>query len=334
MEAITESDAPATSAPASTQKPSPYDVADDVHGLKTLFVNVFFIGKPGPGNPWVLVDAGLPGYAGQIKKKAEQLFGPGATPEAIVLTHGHFDHVGSLDTLLKEWPGVHVYAHELELPYLQGMSSYPPPDPAIGGGLMAYTSFIFPIGPENFGDRVWPIDRDGQIPELPGWQVIHTPGHAPGHVSLFREDDRTLIAGDAFVTTDQNSALAVATQREEFHGPPAYFTCDWQDAQHSVRKLANLNPLAVGTGHGVSVRGYELHIKLNHLADHFEEQSIPSQGRYVREPAVMDEFGVVTMPKPTSYTVAKAIGWGLVAGLALWAFWPKHTLSHYEDDED
>lgn len=300
---------------------SPYDVATDVHGLKTLFVNVFFIGTPGAGNPWVLVDAGLPGYAGQIKKKAESLFGPGAKPQAIVLTHGHADHVGSLKSLLNDWD-VPVWAHPLELPYLQGMSSYPPPDPAIGGGLMAYMSFLFPIGPENFGERVWPIDRDGTIPQLPGWRAIHTPGHAPGHISLFREEDRTLIAGDAFVTTNQNSAIAVATQREEFHGPPAYFTYDWHDARQSVRTLANLKPLAVGTGHGVSVQGHELQVKLNYLADHFEEQSIPSQGRYVRDPAVADEYGVVYMPEPTSYNAARAIGWGFVAGLLLYTFWP------------
>lgn len=301
---------------------SPYDVAGDVAGLRTVMVNLFFIGAPGPGNPWVLIDAGLPGFAGQIKKKAEALFGPGAQPDAIVLTHGHFDHTGGLDSLLQQWAEVPVYAHPLELPYLTGKSSYPPPDPAIGGGLIAYSSFIFPIGPDNFGDRVRAIPAGGQIPELPGWQVVHTPGHAPGHISLFREDDRTLIAGDAFVTTNQNSAIAVATQREEFHGPPAYFTCDWAAARQSVQTLADLKPLAVGTGHGVSVRGYELQIKLNHLADNFEEQSIPSQGRYVKQAAITDESGIVDMPAPTSYNAFRAIGWGLLAGLMLYACWP------------
>ena len=102
---------------------SPYDVAPDVAGLKTLFVNLFLIGTPGEGNPWVLVDAGLPGYAGKIKKKAEALFGPGAKPSAIVLTHGHFDHTGELKSLLKEWPDGPIYAPTLELPYLTGKSS-------------------------------------------------------------------------------------------------------------------------------------------------------------------------------------------------------------------
>jgi glyoxylase-like metal-dependent hydrolase (beta-lactamase superfamily II) len=316
-------------APEPTATQSPYDVTHDVAGVKTLLVNVFFIGEPGAGNPWVLVDAGLPGYAGQIKKKAAALFGPGAKPDAIILTHGHFDHTGALKSLLKDWD-VPVYAHPLELPYLTGKSSYPPPDPAIGGGFMSYSSFIFPIGPDDFGDCIKALPADGKIPELQGWRAIHTPGHAPGHISLFRDADRTLIVGDAFVTTNQNSAISVATQKEEVFGPPAYFTCDWQAAEKSVQILNNLNPTAVGTGHGVSIRGLDLKLGLTRLANHFNE-SIPSEGRYVKQAAVTDESGVVDMPEPTSYNLAKAIGWGMLAGVLLYTLWP--SSSNDDDDE-
>ena len=307
--------------PAAPALSSPYDVAPDVAGLKTLMVNVFFVGKPGPGNPWVLIDAGMPGYAGQIKTKAEALFGPGTKPQAIVLTHGHFDHIGSLEKLLAVW-NVPVWAHPLELPYLRGKSSYPPPDPAIGGGLMAYTSFIFPIGPEDFGDRIAPIDGD-TIPELPDWRVYHTPGHAPGHISLFRKRDRTLIAGDAFVMTNQSSLWAVATQREELLGPPQYFTCNWNDARQSVQTLADLKPLAAGTGHGHAIRSQDLPTQLHDLVAHFNERAIPSAGRYVRDPAIANESGVVHMPAPTSFLVGRALGVGLLVGALLFAFWPK-----------
>ncbi|WP_374756002.1 MBL fold metallo-hydrolase [Fibrisoma montanum] len=301
--------------------PTPYDVTQDIAGIKTFFVNVFFIGEPGVGNPWVLVDAGLPGYAGQIRKKAEQLFGIGTKPRAIVLTHGHIDHVGSLATLLSDWP-VPVYAHSLELPYLQGKASYPPPDPAIGGGLFSYISWLYPIGPTNFGNRIRPVPVNGQIPELPDWQIIHTPGHSPGHVSLFRPNDRTLLAGDAFITTNQNSGISVAIQRKEFHGPPAYFTCDWVAAEKSVRLLTELQPQAVGAGHGVSVRGLELKLGLNFLQQHFKERSIPSQGRYVKQPAETDEHGIVTMPSPSSYYVPRKISLVAIAGLVLFWLWP------------
>jgi glyoxylase-like metal-dependent hydrolase (beta-lactamase superfamily II) len=306
--------------PVKADLSSPYDITADVAGLKTLFVNVYFIGEPGTGNPWVLVDAGFFGYADSIRKKAEALFGVGTQPEAIVLTHGHADHVGSLKTLLDDW-NVPVYAHSLELPYLQGKSSYPPPDPGIGGGGMSYMSWVFPIGPTDFGDKVKAIPENGQIPELPGWRAIHTPGHAPGHVSLFRDMDRTLIAGDAFVTTNQNSVTAVAAQNEEFHGPPAYFTCDWEAARKSVERLNHLNPRAAGTGHGIAVRGLDLELGLNKLAHNFRNLSIPSEGRYVKQAAVTDENGIVDMPTPTSYNVARAIGIGAVVSMVALFLW-------------
>ena len=290
-------------------------------GIKTLFVNVFFIGTPGHGNPWVLVDAGLTGYASQIKKRAEQLFGPGTQPDAIILTHGHADHTGSLKTLLKDWD-VPVYAHKLELPYLQGKSSYPPPDPAIGGGAMSYMSWVFPIGPMDFGDHIKaPFRTMGKFPNYPTGgpftrQVMHQ-----AIFPYFAIRTGRCIAGDAFVTTNQNAITAVATQREEFHGPPAYFTCDWEAAKKSVLKLNNLNPMAAGTGHGVSVRGLDLELGLNKLAHDFEARSIPSEGRYVKQPAITDENGIVDMPAPTSFHVARSIGLGMLGGVLLYAIW-------------
>ncbi|ARK12369.1 MBL fold metallo-hydrolase [Fibrivirga algicola] len=303
------------SAYTTPDRATPYDVTDDVFGIKTLFVNVFFIGKPGDGNPWTLVDAGFYGYTDAIRQRAEQLYGADNPPNAIILTHGHADHIGSLHTLLTQWGNVPVYAHRLERPYLTGVSSYPPPDPAIGGGGMSLMSWIFPIGPEDFSDVLTDIPATLQLPELPDWRVVHTPGHAPGHISLFRNKDRTLIAGDAFITTDQNSISAVINQTEEVHGPPAYFTCDWEAAEESVKKLALLNPTKVGTGHGVSMRGLDLQLELGRLVSEFRKRSIPSNGRYVKEAAVTDEHGIVSMPEPTSYNIARAIGIGLAVGL-------------------
>ncbi|KAB7725613.1 MBL fold metallo-hydrolase [Rudanella paleaurantiibacter] len=306
-----------------TRKATPYDVTYDVFGIKTLFVNVFFIGEPGPGNPWVLVDAGLPGYADTIRQEAEKLYGPNPNggpckPQAIVLTHGHGDHVGSLKTLLKEWGDVPVYTHRLEMPFLTGKSSYPPPDPAIGGGGMAYLSWVFPLGPIDISQQVRTITDDGHIDDLPGWRAIHTPGHAPGHISLFRDSDRTLIAGDAFITTNQNALTAVATQALEVQGPPAYFTINWDDARQSVKKLADLVPLTAGTGHGISIRGLDLTLELSRLVDHFDQRSIPSRGRYVKEPAITDENGIVSMPTPTSYHVARGMALGAVIAAGLY----------------
>ena len=106
------------------------EAADGVLRVRTLMVNVYLVRN---GSSWVLVDAGLRGYARTIIAAAEEFVGSDRAPEAIVLTHGHFDHIGSLEALLERWP-VPVYAHRLERPYLNGESAYPPPDPLVGRG--------------------------------------------------------------------------------------------------------------------------------------------------------------------------------------------------------
>jgi glyoxylase-like metal-dependent hydrolase (beta-lactamase superfamily II) len=276
----------------------PHSVVDDLAYLRTGIVNLYLYGRPGaPNGSWVLIDTGLPGSASRIMHAAEEWIGPWARPAAIILTHGHFDHVGALRELLRHW-NVPVYAHRLELPFLTGRSSYPPPDPTVGGGAMAALSRLYPRGPIDLGDQVQALPENGTVPGMPGWRWIHTPGHTPGHISLFRDEDRTLIAGDAFVTTKQESATAVLAQRPELHGPPAYFTPDWEAARDSVERLAALEPLRVATGHGPPLEGEAMLRDLHALARNFSRRAVPAEGRYVRQPAVFDENGVVAVPPP------------------------------------
>jgi glyoxylase-like metal-dependent hydrolase (beta-lactamase superfamily II) len=129
------------------------------------------------------------------------------------------------------------------------------------------------------------LPADGSVPAMPGWRWIHTPGHCAGHVSLWREADRTVIAGDAFITTRQESAYAVAVEKPELHGPPQYFTIDWEAARESLRKLAALEPDVAITGHGAAMRGPELPSALHDLARHFDRVAVPDKGHYVERPA-------------------------------------------------
>jgi len=273
-----------------------HEVAPDVAYKRLAIVNVVFVGLPSAGDRhWVLVDTGIPGATPLIERAAKKRFGGHSRPAAILMTHGHFDHVGGLAHLAKKW-NTPIYAHDLELPYLDGRASYPEPDPKVGGGLMATLSPLYPRGPVDVRPWLQELPADGTVPGLPGWKWLHTPGHAAGHVSFWRSQDRLLIAGDAFVTTGQESVYAVVVQKPEMHGPPMYFTPDWHAARDSVRKLAALAPEIVVTGHGQAMRGRAMLGALELLADEFEQIAVPSGSPYLDHPARAEDGSAYCPP--------------------------------------
>ena len=219
-------------------------IYDDLAYQRLMIANIQLWGVAAAGDrQWVLIDAGVPGTAGRIKAAAAERFGPDARAAAIIMTHGHFDHVGALHELAETWDAP-IYAHDLEHPFLNGQQAYPPPDPTVGGGLMAAMAGLYPRQPVDVRQWLQSLPADGTVPAMPGWRWIHTPGHTPGHISLWRAADRTLIAGDAVITTRQESAFAVLTQAPELHGPPMYYTPDWAAA----REFSGA-PSSPGAGH-------------------------------------------------------------------------------------
>ncbi len=287
-------------------------IAPDVGWLPVSFVNVYFIGRP--GGAWVLVDAGLPGRAKQIFDAAEARFGAGAKPEAIILTHGHFDHAGSAAQLAERWE-VPIYAHPLELPYLTKKSSYPPPDPTIGGAI-AFLSRFMPSGSYDFSGAIRPLEP-GTVPGIAGWDWLATPGHSPGHISLFRSADRVLLAGDAFATMNMDSWAGLVSGRQVLARAGAPFNCDWDATRTSVRSLTALRPNVVGCGHGIPISDPDLPARMARFSARFRA---PRSGRYVNEPARADEEGVVSVPRapfdPIPFATAASL---IVGGIALGA---------------
>jgi len=267
-----------------------------VERVAVIFVNAYLVDiDPAHRSAgWVLVDTGLPGIgAAQIRRAAARRYGPAVAPRAIILTHGHFDHAGSAHALAHGWK-VPVYAHPLELPYLTGRSAYPPADPTVGGAL-AMMSRTFPRGPINLGSHVQALPADGSVPMLNGWRILPTPGHTPGHVSLFREEDRVLLAGDALATMNQDSWITTVTMSRELCSPPGPMTTDWAAAHDSLRRLALVEPKVVAAGHGLPMSGGNFPEAFRRFAERF---SAPSHGRYVPEPARADARGVLSIPPP------------------------------------
>ncbi len=287
-------------------------IAPDIGWLPVSFANVYFLGRP--GGSWILVDAGRPGRANQIIDAAEARFGAGVPPEAIILTHGHFDHAGSALSLAEFW-NVQIYAHRLELPYLTGKSDYPPPDPTVGGAI-AFLSRFTPSGARNLTGRIREL-QPNEVPGAPGWEWLATPGHSPGHISLFRSSDRVLLAGDAFATMNMDSWSGLLTGRKRFARAGTPFNTDWGATRLSVKELAKLRPNVVGCGHGIPRSDPELSARLERFAENFRP---PRHGRYVHRPARTDEQGIISLPPapfdPVPFATAGAL---ILMGIALGA---------------
>jgi glyoxylase-like metal-dependent hydrolase (beta-lactamase superfamily II) len=186
------------------------------------FVNAYLVRED---DGFTLVDTTLPKGAGELIAAARLA---GGDIKRIVLTHGHADHVGSLDAL-KDALGVEVYMPELDARIHAG-DAY---DGKLRGGWPKLQTR--PDVRINGGDRIGSLE------------TVASPGHTPGHVSFLDPRDRTLIAGDAFATV----AGLAAPDKPKWRFPLVWYgTCDRAQAGESARALLALEPARIAAGHG------------------------------------------------------------------------------------
>ncbi|EJW18743.1 MBL fold metallo-hydrolase [Paenibacillus alvei] len=171
-----------------------------------------------------LVDAGMPTMANGIVKFIEQLqAGP---LQQVVLTHGHPDHVGSLKHILRT-NQIPIFAHRNEIPYIEGELPYRPgkkPVSTMEKGTM----------------KMLPEDEHGQLQSIGSLTPYYTPGHSPGHVVYYHEQDQVLLAGDLF--SSKNGKLR-----------KPLFTPNMEEVLRSSSIVGRLRPARLEVCHGNSV---------------------------------------------------------------------------------
>lgn len=178
------------------------------------------------GDGLTIIDAGLPFAAARIERQLKQAGYDPADVQRILVTHAHTDHVGGLENLVRI-TGAEVIAHEIEKPYIEGRADILRP-----GGATQKPSWAVPV------DRTV---ADGEIIEEieGGLQVLHTPGHAPGHAAYLWPRREVLFCGDVMMNVAGRLMV-----------PFPAFTPDMDENKRSILKLAELNAHVICPGHG------------------------------------------------------------------------------------
>jgi glyoxylase-like metal-dependent hydrolase (beta-lactamase superfamily II) len=152
----------------------------------------------------------------------------------IVITHSHFDHAGSM-AVLRKATGAKVFAHETEIPYARHEVVIPTPKGQLG--------VLFNIGEPFLRAARCEVDvalKEGDFVEGTGLQVIHTPGHTPGHISLYHPEAKALFSGDILLN-----------YFGMLQGPRPFFSSDIDVGNKSLEKLINLDIQTIYFSHGM-----------------------------------------------------------------------------------
>jgi len=225
------------------------------NGVEMLELQVEVFGSKQELNPtliWdddtaILIDTGTPGQLEQIRAAMNECGVAMDKLKAIILTHQDIDHIGSLPEILQQSDGgIEVYAHEMDKPYIEGKL----PLMKVNLESMAWqleslpederskvVTCLLENSPKARVDRTL-ADRQ-ELPYCGGIQVIFTPGHTPGHISLYLKESKTLVVGDAMFSVE--GILG---------GPHPHSTPDMNSAFLSLEKYLDFDIKSVICYHG------------------------------------------------------------------------------------
>jgi glyoxylase-like metal-dependent hydrolase (beta-lactamase superfamily II) len=209
-------------------------ILSSIHQVDGVSSNVFLLAED---SGLTVIDSGMPGSGPKILSYIRQI---GRRPEdlrRVVLTHQHVDHVGGAAYLAAE-TGAEVLAHPLDTSAIEGKGPRELPRNALLR--QVFKSVMLPrLQPVSVTGMLTPGESLPVLLDDGGLQVVATPGHTSGHVSLYLPRRRVLFAGDALTQV-----------RGRVAAPPAMFTMDMATALRSLAALAEMPIEASLPGHG------------------------------------------------------------------------------------
>jgi glyoxylase-like metal-dependent hydrolase (beta-lactamase superfamily II) len=214
------------------------ELAEGIHyigGTKGGWVRAFLIED---GTDLTLIDTLYDEDPRIVLEEIKRLGRSAKDLKRIVLTHGHRAHLGGL-AALKRWSGATVHSHAWEADIIAGNRKAQPVSLVPRRPLRVYIPFQLGLALGFGAHPPCPVDETLEEGDAIGpLQVLHTPGHSPGHLSFYSPERKVLISGDAIATWPRFEA-----------GWPA-FTLNTKQHRNSIRRLAELEPKVVGVGHG------------------------------------------------------------------------------------
>lgn len=194
----------------------------------------------------ILVDCGYPGTIDQFESEAKRMDIDLKRLSKIVITHHDWDHIGSLAAFKERYPKTQIISSEIQAKYISGekpslrlesliakMDTLEGKEKEFAAQRIEIIQSVKTCQVDRYVEDNEAISDDGDV------ICIDTPGHMPGHISVYVKSSKTLIAGDALNVNEGR-----------LNGANPVFTFDMEEAARSIKKMSNLNIERIICYHG------------------------------------------------------------------------------------